>query len=611
MRKALPDWLKPLQDASETVLGRDIAAQAQAHPDRALRIRNLIMLPALRAGELGRAWIANDALVAAEPANALYWSDRASLATRRRDEVAALDAARHLHRIAPENPGIQSRSLQTMLNSGAVEEAAEIARILGDLWQSDGRLAHLVILVLTRSGQHAEAADVARQAVSAWPDDLTLAVAAADALLTVGEADEAIAALNAAGAIESEDARAWFALARARTHIGALASALDAADVALALDPDNGRALEFSARLLWRMGQPGKAENILAALPDDARTPGSRDLLMSLLVARGAIDQAAPLAGTLAEANPGNLPLIRRATGVLIRAGLQDTARALYGRSLDLRRAALPEAFAPAASALLNGTGSADKDIPRHRLEWLYAQLDEKLSAPADRSAWEATLHGSLALDRMTLDWLEAHPDRAAEITAVIDWDDDSLAALRAAHARGHGVLMASTHTGLIFVGGVGLGALGLPLTFVASTPDMGQSFSGQTLLSVSSGNEAKVGRGMVRALRAGHLLALAIDGAAGQKTHALPLFDRTIAVSDAAPRLAWRTRAPSFLPLAVPEPAGRVRIFLEPLPEPRRRDSFESFAARWFHAYGQRLSVALCRHPEAARASGGFWRDI
>ena len=611
MMHTAPDWLECLRATPESDLADAIEDQAKRRAGGGLLIRNRLVLPALKAGDPARAWTANSALLATDPENTLYWCDRATVAARRKDRAGTIAAARRLCQIAPQAAGLQARALQALMQAGATEHAADLARKQARNWPASARLAHLSMLALARVQAYAAAAQAASHALTHRPKDLQLAASAADILLHLGRARAAIAVLEDAGVTQGDDPRAWFELARARGRLGDLDGACKAAQAACARDPANARVLDLTARVMWQAGHRAEAEAIVQALPDQARTTATRYLEIDMLMARGATAQAALLAQDLASENLRDFPLMRRLTGVLLRAGEDMRARALYAQSLELRRAALPRTFAAGAAALLSGTDVPSGDPPQHRLDWLYAQLAARTAAPPDRTRWEGQMRRALALDRLALDWIEAHPDRLPEIATLIDADEASLAALKAAQANGQGVLLAAAHVGLLFPGLVALKATGLPMSFVASTPDTGQAGGGRDLLSTSSHDENWIMRQVMRALRAGRMVTVAIDGAAAGNRLSLPLFDQRIIVSDVVPRLAWKTGAPSFFPLAVPSADGRISSLLRPLPAPQDHDSADSFAAAWNAAFAQAITTALCTYPQAARASGGFWRGI
>jgi len=147
-------------------------------------------------------------------------------------------------------------------------------------------------------------------------------------------------------------------------------------------------------------------------------------------------------------------------------------------------------------------------------------------------------------------------------------------------------------------------------MTFVASAPKLGHMALDASLVSTSTQDEGTIGRALYRALRAGKVVAVAIDGASAKGGDTYPLFDRRIALSDFIPRLAWKSGAASFFPSVVWD-GHHARLTLSALPSPEGFPTVEAYVSVWMRAFLDRLESLLIDHPGSARASGGFWGNI
>lgn len=532
-------------------------------------------------------------------------------AIRKKDWSRATVEADRLMAAAPGRPETALRALQVFLQSGEVDRAAAVARAARGQWQASPKVAHLAMLALGRAGDRVAAAEAGRLALRDTPENLRLAAAVADALIQAGCPAEAFGLLTAAGVRESEEPRAWYELARAgwaARHPGA--SVLADAQRALALAPGNLRATELVARLLLDTGQPDTALALLQPLEDGHRNSTVRMLHVEAALGAGRLDEALLLAMSLAESTVDSLPMTRRLTGLLSAAGLQTEARGIYSRSLDQRRARLPARFADGVARILCADSPPGPKIPLQRIGWLWAQLALAGHAPSDRAVWERELRQVTALDRLILDWIECRPKALAETTAIMDGIAPATETLAAAQAEGRGVFVAAAHVGLLFGSLAALAGTGLPMTFVASVPNLGLAKHDAHLISTSGQDEGAVGRALYRAVRSGQIVSVAIEGGAGQGQSRYPLLDRLIPLSTFIPRLAWKTRTPSFFPLMV-WTGSRAKVSLARLPDPDRYHSAEAYVTGWTRAYLKHLELAILDNPASARAAGGFWTSI
>ena len=507
------------------------------------------------------------AVTTAPPALAEQLSHAVAQAIRQKDWPVATDGAQRLLALAPDRGDSQLRALQAYLQAGQVDLAVGVARASRPNWAGMPRLAQLAMLALGRAGDRSTAAEAGQLALQGDPQDLKLAATVADALTQAGRPSEAIRALTAAGVRTSDDPRGWYELARALQVGGAKPDQiLPDARRALELDPTNLRVLELVARLSLDQGQPQTALTLLEPLDPSRRNPTVALLLVEATLAVGRLDDGLAQAQALAEGTASSIPMSRRITALLSKAGLIDPARAVYNRNLAHRNRRLPSSFAAGVAEILAQDRPAAPESPPQRIDWLWSQLVAAGRAPSSRSEWERELRQVTALDRLILDWIECRPEALAES--------------------------------------------GLPMAFVASVPNLGQAAHDAHLVSTSGQDDGIIGRTLYRAIKAGKVVSVAIEGGAVSGGTRFPLFDRMIPVSTFIPRLAWKTHSPSFFPL-VAWTGTRARVSVTRLPSPERFRTVDAYETAWTRAYLKTLETALLDYPGSARVAGGFWGSI
>ncbi|HOZ31651.1 MAG TPA: tetratricopeptide repeat protein [Tabrizicola sp.] len=551
------------------------------------------------------------AVTTAPPALAEQLSHAVAQAIRQKDWPVATDGAQRLLALAPDRGDSQLRALQAYLQAGQVDLAVGVARASRPNWAGMPRLAQLAMLALGRAGDRSTAAEAGQLALQGDPQDLKLAATVADALTQAGRPSEAIRALTAAGVRTSDDPRGWYELARALQVGGAKPDQiLPDARRALELDPTNLRVLELVARLSLDQGQPQTALTLLEPLDPSRRNPTVALLLVEAALAVGRLDDGLAQAQALAEGTASSIPMSRRITALLSKAGLIDPARAVYNRNLAHRNRRLPSSFAAGVAEILAQDRPAAPESPPQRIDWLWSQLVAAGRAPSSRSEWERELRQVTALDRLILDWIECRPEALADTTAIIDNIAPTAATLAEAQADGRGVFLAAAHVGLLFGSLAALAESGLPMAFVASVPNLGQAAHDAHLVSTSGQDDGIIGRTLYRAIKAGKVVSVAIEGGAVSGGTRFPLFDRMIPVSTFIPRLAWKTHSPSFFPL-VAWIGTRARVSVTRLPSPERFRTVDAYETAWTRAYLKTLETALLDYPGSARVAGGFWGSI
>ncbi len=145
----------------------------------------------------------------------------------------------------------------------------------------------------------------------------------------------------------------------------------------------------------------------------------------------------------------------------------------------------------------------------------------------------------------------------------------EGLEHIRAAYARGRGVLLFSGHFGHWELAALMQGYLGLPLVLVTRPLDNPRLERLLAQLRGLSGNRVlhkrNAVREMLRALRAGLGVAIVIDQDARQEGVFVPFFDRPASTTPTLALLALRTGAAIVPVFVLPEPGGSYRIIYEP----------------------------------------------
>ena len=93
--------------------------------------------------------------------------------------------------------------------------------------------------------------------------------------------------------------------------------------------------------------------------------------------------------------------------------------------------------------------------------------------------------------------------------------------------AAGRGVVVATAHVGPMYAGLMALELLGIPSRWLATAPSIAQSSYAAALISTADQTETQVAKACMRALASGHVLCLAVDGAANPAAPRVPSQDR------------------------------------------------------------------------------------
>jgi lauroyl/myristoyl acyltransferase len=111
-------------------------------------------------------------------------------------------------------------------------------------------------------------------------------------------------------------------------------------------------------------------------------------------------------------------------------------------------------------------------------------------------------------------------------------------------------------------------------------------------------------------ALRTNQPVAIAIDGAGTASTEVRKIFGKEARLSDFVPRIAARTKTPSYFP-RITKSGTKAAFSLITLPAIEDGEDEAQFVARWLDFYAQQVEEFLLEHPEAMRGTGGIWTRL
>ncbi|MEN4920026.1 Vi polysaccharide transport protein VexE [Achromobacter spanius] len=572
--------------------------------------RRLLVSPYVREGRFGPAIAALVVLIAVYPARVEERRLLASLYGRMEQWDKAIAEADAAAGIEPGNAALHAVRIQLRVQAGRVPEAADVARATLGLAKSEPGEAHSWMTAFVRNGDAAEAAGIAAGLDPAQLPNERVATMAVRALMADGRNVAAIqfgdASLRAGHDCPALRSSLGLSHLRRGTEEDRKVHALAHFEAGLQATPEDVRLLTLYGETLLRAGRYKEAVAPLArALELAPELEQTRALYARALRYTLQYDEAASQMMMLLEKTPDNLLWQRSAIGALTQAGRREEAEALFTQYVAKRGARLPDTFQEALARMEERLDTAP--IPQARLDWAWSMRGD---TSIDRATWERRARWGHMIDHLLFDWLECREDdveEAMHLLGELDTGERFFAPLLAA---GRGVVVATAHVGPMYAGLMALELVGIPSRWLATAPSIAQSSYSAALISTADQTEAQVAKACMRAINAGFVLCLAIDGAANPAAPRTTFEGQDVTYSSFASHLAHRLGVPSVF-YAPRWENGQVAYTLEMLPAANPGEDAEAYSQRWQKAYFEHLREHLAGPPENLRLSGGIWRHV
>ncbi|WP_156904794.1 hypothetical protein [Ferrimonas senticii] len=541
------------------------------------------------------------------PEHPVLLKDQANMRLRLFSKEQKRDDIKQLIADVKHHPESREQALQILLTNNLLDSAADLAQqYLDDL--NSPRFDYLAMLALYRNKHHDDAVTIALRLLHAERDgdsNLDWIATAAGILVSENHITAAITALNQCAIADSNHLKAKFELARAYF---AQDPQTDRVEQLLPKNSNDPRTIDLLARSCLARQQLQQAQRLIAQLPPENQADTLKLELARSYRAIGNLTPALAIFSQVATASPNNAAVQREHVGMLLESGQQQSAIDSYQAWLNRRSDKLPNDFASGVERIFNSPCS--HSVPRYRSDWIFNTLSEQGLAPADRQQFVQQLNQISDFDHFLLDWLECRPQQQQQVLPYFNGIDKAAEVLKQTLEQGNGAIVAAAHIGVLFGGPVALQAGGLPATWVASVPDLGDNRFNGALLTTSGNDTSKIGRELIRSLRDNKVVSIAIDGKVASSRVQLPLLGKSIGISDVVPRIAWRKGTASFFPLLYWQDQ-QVQVQLNPLPLPVDGESLEQYCQRWCQAFMACLTDYFLQHPTSLRGTGGFWTRL
>ncbi|MCB9833849.1 MAG: tetratricopeptide repeat protein [Planctomycetes bacterium] len=274
-------------EEDEDAIRARIDALIAKFPVSELERRDTTYLPALIARTVGAAALAPDAELldrikswseGRADGEATYWNNLAFTHLVLGDRESCIEAARRSNDLDPTNIPATMGFVQTLVDAGRFEEAADVADRARTIAPADAKTWSAYAMTLLRLGRDDEALEAGSEALRLDPLSIDGAQVRIDVLSRVGDFRIAIREARTLVSSHPEDRRALFSLHRLLWRAGRTEESLAVVDELAATPGD-----EFEVRLrrieaLAELGRFEEAHDLVAGLRELATTMEEQDI---------------------------------------------------------------------------------------------------------------------------------------------------------------------------------------------------------------------------------------------------------------------------------------------------------------------------------------------
>lgn len=496
------------------------------------------------------------------------------------------------------------------LRLNRLETAVQLARLFAPDFANNPTMAVLASRIFKRANETEEQI-VAAVAIGRLSADAPERLAEAAFLLnTHGRASQVQEMLKELDIQATSDANLLLQYGRALMTYPTNPRAREALERAHQLNPSHPQIRVLLSQACLRAGRTAQALEALNLEPltFDAEPESVRSQAAQVFSAAGRHLDAADAYRTLVDANPGHTGWKRAYVSALVLGGAEAEAEAWYQEELETR---IANGYASFADGLAEIEGRLeDAPIPAMRFDWAWQRLTALGCLPPDRAEWERRCRWVTLADHLTVDWLEARTAEADQIRQRMHGVEEAASRLAELGAGGRGIFLAAAHVGALFAGPLGLATSDLKFRWVASTPSVSTLPGSEQLISTFSQNRLRLAKNLLRAVRNGEVVSVALDGTEAAAARPVRFYGGTIMLSDFVPRVIHQSGALSFFPQVLWE-GDQITVKLVDLPQPNQGEAQEAFIERWFGGFVETLADVFRHHPDNLRLSGGFWTEV
>lgn len=583
---------------------------ALASSNRRNFVRRRAVVPQLQSKNYSNAEAVLQRLLEIAPNNVANLGSLATIFLRDERDSDALACLEKAYTLNPDSAALRGRLLQIYLRLSDHNKACAFALAEKHRWREDSRFALSCALTLMNAQRPHDALDAADVILASNEDDDAPIAVAARVYFESGKLQEAMKICRTALHAKNDNADIRYIMARAYRGMGRDPSiATHHLKAGLSLDQNHLQSARMLGRLLMESGDFDPAVKAFEnALRLDRKCMGSRIEMGRALHFLGRYDDASNVYGPALKRTRRTERWIPIAVSTLIAAGRLDEAEGAFRTYQDRKCKKLPKNLASGLQALHERKDRAA--IEYKHLDWAWNIARKLPNGPSrdDRASWQRSALWGHRADSLISDWAECRPLKTAELTDLVDIQDDTRMLLKSKTSDGKGVIIATAHLGPHLSAPLALRKLGTRYNWLAPIPNISPVAADGSLISTSELSEIEVTFEFFHALAKGSAVALAVDGALDPSAPTILFEGRKIPHSDFAARAAYKCRVASFFAVPVWRD-NRIEFTLRPMPHPIGDETLHSFISRWTDAYCAHLRNGLSLPPENLGLHGGIWQ--